>query len=54
MFKEKYSNPLSPFRSFIYYNQSDCYYFIDWLEIYHHTYMKFNNINRYVFTHFHI
>lgn len=53
LFKKKYHddspNPLSPFRSFIYYNQSDCYYFIDWLELYHHTYIKFNNINRYVF-----
>ena len=46
MFKKKYyddnPNPMSPFRSFIYYNQTDCYYFIDWLELY-------NYINRYVF-----
>ena len=38
MFKKKYyddnPNPMSPFRSFIYYNQTDCYYFIDWLELY--------------------
>lgn len=53
MFKKKYfddnPNPMSPFRSFINYNQNDCFYFIDWLELYYHTYIKFNNINRYVF-----
>lgn len=53
MFKKKYyddkPNPISPFRSFIYYNQSDCFYFIDWLELYNHTYLKFSNINRYIF-----
>ena len=52
-FKIKYFDnkeyPLTPFGSFVIYDKHDCEFFTDWLELYSHTYFKFNNINRYIF-----